>query len=55
MPLLNNAEDIRGLLKKLRDKKIAVPCFCTENTLTTEGILTGAAKVSQSLALDLLV
>jgi len=52
VPILTNAEQVRALLKKMQSAKIAVPCFCSENTYTTEGILTGATKVAESLGLD---
>ena len=52
MTLLNELSQIRELLKKLQSKNIAAPCFCSENTYTTEGILTGATKVAEQLGLD---
>lgn len=52
MPLLSNAKRIRALLEEFQSKRIAIPCFCSENTYTMEGILAGASRVSQSLGLD---
>jgi fructose/tagatose bisphosphate aldolase len=52
MPLLTNPDRIRTLLEEFQSKRIAIPCFCSENTYTIEGILTGAGKVSQSVGLE---
>lgn len=52
MPLLSNAKRIRALLEELQSKRIAIPCFCSENTYTIEGILAGASRVSESLGLE---
>jgi fructose/tagatose bisphosphate aldolase len=52
MALLSDAKRIRALLKEFQSRKIAVPCFCSENTYTMEGILAGARRVSQSLGLE---
>ena len=52
MPLLSNAKRIRALLQEFQSKRIAIPCFCSENTYTMEGILAGASRVSQSLGLE---
>ena len=52
MPLLSNAKRIRALLQEFQSKRIAIPCFCSEDTYTMEGILAGASRVSQSLGLD---
>jgi fructose/tagatose bisphosphate aldolase len=55
MPLLSDAKRIRTLLEEFQSKKIAVPCFCSENTYTMEGILAGASRVSPSLGLEAVV
>jgi fructose-bisphosphate aldolase class II len=52
MPLLSDAKKVRSLLEEFQSKRIAIPCFCSENTYTMEGILAGASRVSQSLGMD---
>lgn len=47
MTILNNPDSIRELVKKVQSEKIAMPCFCTENTFTLEGILAGATNFSE--------
>ena len=51
MPILNTPDEIRAQLKDVSGKNIAIPCFCTENTWTTEGILAGAFKVAKKFNL----
>jgi fructose/tagatose bisphosphate aldolase len=52
MALLNNPHEIRGILEKLCSKKVAIPCFCTENTYTTEGVLFGASEFAREAGLE---
>ncbi len=52
MALLNNPDRIRELVKKLQSKNIAMPCFCTENTFTVEGILKGATAFADRAGLE---
>lgn len=52
MPLLNHPKRIKKLWKEYQSKKVAIPCFCAENTFTIEGILRGTFNFAQKHKLD---
>ncbi len=39
MPIVTDAGKTRAMLDELRERQVAMPCFCTENAWTTEAIL----------------
>ncbi len=39
MPIVTDAQQTRAFLDILRQRRVAVPCFCTENSWTTEAVL----------------
>lgn len=52
MPLITNPKHVREILAYYREKRIAIPCFCAENTFTMEGILKGASDVANASETD---
>lgn len=52
MAILNDPQQIRALLDDLSEKQISVPCFCTENTFTIEGVLQAATTFADRYGLD---
>jgi len=39
MPIVTDPQQTRTFLDTLRQRRVAVPCFCTENSWTTEAVL----------------
>ncbi|HHV62547.1 MAG TPA: class II fructose-bisphosphate aldolase [Firmicutes bacterium] len=51
MALLNNVEEVREMYDFFRKRQVAIPAFCTENTVTTEAILEAAARLGKEFGI----
>ena len=49
MPVVTDPEQTRDLLDEMRQADAALPCFCTENSWTTEAILRATQQVGEEL------
>ncbi len=48
MPVIRDGEKAREIIENIKKTGNSLPCFCTENVLTTEAIFIGAKKFKQS-------
>ena len=51
MPIVTDPQRTRELLDELRERRVALPCFCTENSWTTETILKAARTAGRRFGL----
>ena len=52
MPLVTDPAETRRHLALLRERRVAMPCFCTENDWTTEAILEATTAAGRRLGLE---
>lgn len=48
MPVIRDGEKAREIIENIKKSGNSLPCFCTENVLTTEAIFIGARKFKKS-------
>ncbi len=51
MPIVTDPAEARRLLEMLRERRVALPCFCTENPWTTEAALAATAAAGERFGL----
>ena len=51
MSVVADPHEIRALLSTLRERRVALACFCTENSWTTEAILRAAVTAAGTMRL----
>jgi len=51
MPLVTDPGETRNLIARFQDRRVALPCFCTENLWTTEAILRAAVQAGRRFGL----
>ncbi len=47
MPIITDPGETRAFLNRLRERRAAIPCFCTENAWTTEAVLEAATEAGR--------
>ncbi len=52
MPIITDADRTRGFLDTLRERRVALPCFCTENPWTTEAVLEATVAAGRRFGLN---
>ena len=52
MPVVTDPEETKALLDEMQQAGAALPCFCTENSWTTEAILRATVKTGKELGID---
>ncbi len=48
MPIIRNGERAREIIEKVKKSGNSLPCFCTENIITTEAIFKGVKKYKEA-------
>ena len=51
MPLVTDPTETRGLIRIFQERRVTLPCFCTENVWTTEAILRAALEAGRKFGL----